>query len=108
MKFLRKVGNEIGQLFIVFNSTYDLVSREVLCNILTATQTPIKLVKLKEVCLNITYRRSVQAYQEGLKLNGTLPFLIYVNGDNLLHENIYTIKKTTDALLVANKEVGLE
>jgi hypothetical protein len=51
--------------------------------------------------------RKVQANQEGLKLNGTHQLLIYADGDNILGGTIDTLKKNTEALLVASKDIGL-
>jgi hypothetical protein len=50
----------------------------------------------------------VQENQVGLKLNGTRRLLAYVDDVNLLGDNIDTIKKNTETLIDANKEVGLE
>jgi hypothetical protein len=44
----------------------------------------------------------------GLKLNGTHHLLAYADDVNLLGDNIYIIKKNTDILIDASKEVGLE
>jgi hypothetical protein len=52
--------------------------------------------------------RNVQANQEGLKLNGTHNLLVYTDGVNIFGGRIHTIKKNTEALVFAGKEVGLE
>jgi hypothetical protein len=44
----------------------------------------------------------------GLKLNGTHQLLAYADDVNLLTDNIDTIKKNTETLIDASKEVGLE
>jgi hypothetical protein len=44
----------------------------------------------------------------GLKLNGTHQFLAYADDVDLLGDNIDNIKKNTETLIDASKEVGLE
>jgi hypothetical protein len=44
----------VHQLFIDFRKAYDLVTREVLYNILIEFGIPRKLVRLIEMCLNVT------------------------------------------------------
>jgi hypothetical protein len=44
----------------------------------------------------------------GLKLKGTNQLLAYADDVNLLGDNIDTVKKNTETLIDASKEVGLE
>ena len=50
----------------------------------------------------------VQANQDGQKLNGTHQLLVYADYVNILCGSIHTIKKNTEAVVVASKESGLE
>jgi hypothetical protein len=50
----------------------------------------------------------VQENHVGLKVNGTHQLLAYADNVNLLGDNIDTIKKKTETLIDASKEVRLE
>jgi hypothetical protein len=50
----------------------------------------------------------VQINQDGLKLNGTRRVMINADDVNILGGSVHTVKESTDALVVASKEVGLE
>jgi hypothetical protein len=52
--------------------------------------------------------RKVQENQMGLKLNGTHQLIVYADDANLLRDNIDTIKKNTETVIDASKEVGLD
>jgi len=50
----------------------------------------------------------VQVSQEGLKLNDTHQLLVHADVIQILGGNVLTMKKNTEALIVAGKEIGLE
>ena len=52
--------------------------------------------------------KTVQVHHDGLKLSGTYQLLVYADGVNILGGRVHTIKKNIEALLVGNKETGLE
>jgi hypothetical protein len=52
--------------------------------------------------------RKVQVNQDGLKLNGTHLLVVSADDVNIMGGSIRTIKKNTDALVGARKEMGLE
>ena len=49
----------------------------------------------------------VQVNQDGLKLNVTHQFMVYADDVNILGGSVRTLKKKTEALVVASKETGL-
>jgi hypothetical protein len=51
--------------------------------------------------------RKVEQNQMGLKLNG-IQLLVYADNVNLLGDNIDIVKKNTQTLIDASKQVGLE
>jgi hypothetical protein len=98
---------------------------EVLYNILIEFGIPMNLVRLVKMCVNATYSivrvgkhlsdkfrikngLRVQTNKEGLKLNGTHQLLVYADDVNILGGSVHGIKKNTEALVFASKEIGLE
>ena len=49
--------------------------------------------------------RTVQVNQDAMKLNGTHQILVYADDVNILDRRAHTIKKNTEALVVASKEI---
>jgi len=52
--------------------------------------------------------RRIQVNRDRLKLNGTHQLLVYADDVNILGGSVRTVKKNTEALVVASKETGLE
>jgi hypothetical protein len=52
--------------------------------------------------------RMVQVNQDGLKLNVTHQLLAYADDVNILEGSVHTVKKNTETLVAATKEIGLE
>jgi hypothetical protein len=50
----------------------------------------------------------IQEIQEGLKLNGLYQHLLYADDINILGGSMCTVKKNTEALVTASKEVSIE
>ena len=50
----------------------------------------------------------VQVNQDGLKLNGTYQLVVYADDVSILGGSVHTIKKNSETLVVANKEIGIE
>jgi hypothetical protein len=60
-----------------------------------------------QICFRICHNK-VQESQGGLELNGRHQLPVYADDVNLLVDNIDTIKESTETLIDARKEVGLE
>jgi UDP-2,3-diacylglucosamine pyrophosphatase LpxH len=52
--------------------------------------------------------RRVQANQEGWKLNGTHELLVHADDVNVLVGSTHTVRKNTEALLIASEVICLE
>jgi predicted protein tyrosine phosphatase len=52
--------------------------------------------------------RRVQVNQDGLKLNATHQLLVYADYINIMGRSVNTVKKNTEALVVASRVIGLE
>ena len=52
--------------------------------------------------------RRVQVNRDGLKLNGTHQLLAYADDANILGGSIHTLRENAEALVAANREIGLE
>jgi retron-type reverse transcriptase len=66
---------------------------------------------LSPLLFNFALKYAIKKVQENhveLKLNGTYQLLAYADDVNLLADNTDTIKKETETLIDASKEVGLE
>jgi len=51
--------------------------------------------------------RRVQANHNGFKLNSTHQLLICADYLSILDRSVHTVKKNTEALVLASKEIGL-
>jgi hypothetical protein len=49
----------------------------------------------------------VRANQNGLKINVICQHLVYGDDINILGGSVHTVKKNTEVLLIASKEIGL-
>jgi hypothetical protein len=66
---------------------------------------------LSPLLLNVALEYAIRKVQEthvGLKLNGTHQLLAYADDVNLMGDNIDTIKKNTESVIEASKDVVLE
>jgi hypothetical protein len=52
--------------------------------------------------------RKVRVKQEGLKLNGAHQLLACTDDANIFGGSVHSVKKKTEAVVVASKEIGLE
>jgi hypothetical protein len=52
--------------------------------------------------------RKVQVHQDGFNLNGTHQLLVYADDVNISGGSVHTVKKNTEAFVVASNETGPE
>ena len=52
--------------------------------------------------------RRVQGNRIGLELNGKYQLFVYADDVNMLGENLQIVRKTTEILIKASKDIGLE
>jgi len=52
--------------------------------------------------------RRVRVKQDGSKLNGTYPVVVYADYFNILGGNVHTVKENAEVLVVASKETALK
>ena len=56
----------------------------------------------------LEYAIRVQVNQVGLKLNGTHQLLAYADDVNILEGSIHSLKKNSESLVAASREIQLE
>jgi len=61
---------------------------------------------LFKLCFTV-WNQGVQVNRDGYKLNGTYQLLAFADYVNILVERLHSVKKITEALVVASKETGL-
>jgi hypothetical protein len=71
----------------VIKKTYDSVRWEVLCNILTECDVPVKLVRLIKICVRETYRRA----QVGGHVSGMIPIKFGLNEGDCLSPLLFNL-----------------
>jgi hypothetical protein len=54
------------------------------------------------------YHKAGSGKPRWLEIDGTNELLVYANDINILGKSIHIIKKNTEALVVASKEIGLK
>ena len=63
---------------------------------------------LSPLLFNFDSEYVIRRVQLNLKLNVTFQISIYADDVNILGGSVHTVKKHTEALVVASKEIGLE
>jgi hypothetical protein len=100
----------MAKLFIYSWFIYSSYMQKSVCQF-SCSEWPEKGDALSPLLFNFVFEYAVmraQENQEGLKLNGTHQLSAYADDLNIVGENIDTIKKNIEPLLIDNKWVGLE
>jgi hypothetical protein len=107
---LTEFGVPMESLRLIKMCLNETFSKEHICNFLIQKGLKQGAV-LSPLFFNFALEYAIMKVQEnqvGLKLNGTHQFLAYADDVNLMGDNIDTMKKNTETLIDARKEVGLE
>jgi hypothetical protein len=60
-----------------------------------------------QLCFRICHQEG-SVNQDGFNLNGTHKLLVYADEVDILGRSVQTIKKNTDAVVIASKKIELE
>jgi hypothetical protein len=105
MKLVRLIKMCLSETYSRVRVGKNLSDRFPIRNALKQGDAPSPL--LFNLALEYAIRR-VQVHQDGLELNGIHQLLAYSDDVNILGGSVHAVKKNTEALVAATKEIGLE